>query len=313
MHALVRGQSLGWVRASSLSPTYRHNASCKSKYVAPCASAIFNLRYNLKLPQVRVVTRPATHSLTRQVVDNALAYQAVVTVHLIRMCTSRETWKLLLMQGAVGQSYCLHEQRIVQCYLPRRAARSISPIFLSQPFVNHKSITPCSAEEMDSENHQEVRPTTVSQKAQKNGGHAPLPDVVKTYDTRGGWTLHRLTSATEFLCIRCNKQKKAKLVATQNSEWDSLCCNGCYGQHLSTAWWGLLLSTAIYMHTSSKESQPLHLRKSFGSILSIHARDIRTCGITHENCWLDRYGGLWWGEVKSKGAINWLMHVNLWQ
>jgi hypothetical protein len=142
---------------------------------------------------------------------------------------------LFLMQGAVGQSDGLHEQRIVQCYLLDRAARFISPIFISQRFVNHKSITPCSAEEMDSENQQDVRLTTVSQKAQKNGEYTPLPEVVKTYDPRGGWTLHRLASATRFLCIRCNEQKKAKLVATQNSEWDSLYCNGCYGQHISTA------------------------------------------------------------------------------
>jgi hypothetical protein len=151
------------------------------------------------------------------------------------MCTSCETPKVLLMQGAVGQSDCLYEQRIVQYHLLRHAARSISPAFILQRFVNHKFITPCSTEKMDSENHQEVRPTTVSQKAQKNGEHAPLEEVVQTYDTRGGWTLHRLTSATGFSCIRCNKQKKAKLVATQNSEWNSLCCNGCYGQHLQTA------------------------------------------------------------------------------
>jgi hypothetical protein len=84
---------------------------------------------------------------------------------------------------------------------------------------------------MDSENHQELKPTAVSQKAQNDGEHAPLAQVVQTYDIRGGWTLHRLASATGFLCSRCNKQKKAKLVATQDSVWDSLCC---YGQHLST-------------------------------------------------------------------------------
>jgi hypothetical protein len=92
-----------------------------------------------------------------------------------------------------------------------------------------------SVEEMDSGNHQKLNPTTDSQKAQTNSEHAPLAEVVQTYDTRGGWTLHRLASATGFLCARCDKQKKAKLVATQNSAWDSLCCNGCYGQHLSTA------------------------------------------------------------------------------
>ncbi|KAF9728464.1 hypothetical protein PMIN01_13597 [Paraphaeosphaeria minitans] len=88
---------------------------------------------------------------------------------------------------------------------------------------------------MDSESHQEVGPTADSQQAQQNGEPALLRKVVKTYDTRGGWTLHRLASATEFSCVCCKRQKRAKLMATQSGVWDSLCCNGCYGQHLSTA------------------------------------------------------------------------------
>jgi hypothetical protein len=89
------------------------------------------------------------HDFTRHVVDSALAYQAVVTsylISLIGMCTSCKTSKLLLMQGAVYQSDCLRTLRIVQCYLLRCAVRSISSIFISQRFINHKSITPCSAE-----------------------------------------------------------------------------------------------------------------------------------------------------------------------
>ncbi|PQE12168.1 hypothetical protein CJF31_00000332 [Rutstroemia sp. NJR-2017a BVV2] len=45
--------------------------------------------------------------------------------------------------------------------------------------------------------------------------------------------LHRLSSATRFLCGRCNKEKTAKLVATYRNQWNDLRCNGCYGKLLS--------------------------------------------------------------------------------
>jgi hypothetical protein len=62
-------------------------------------------------------------------------------------------------------------------------------------------------------------------------------EVVKDYDPRGEWTLHRLASATNFTCGRCTRDKKAKLVATRNNQWDDICCNGCYGKLLSTEWY----------------------------------------------------------------------------
>lgn len=58
-------------------------------------------------------------------------------------------------------------------------------------------------------------------------------EIEKHYEPRGDWTLHRLVSATRFICSQCNKEKKAKLVATKHKAWDELCCNACYGQHLS--------------------------------------------------------------------------------
>lgn len=62
----------------------------------------------------------------------------------------------------------------------------------------------------------------------------PKPfEVVKRYDPRCGWTLNRLASSTGFLCHRCKKQKKAKLIAVQHNRWDKLCCNACYGLLLS--------------------------------------------------------------------------------
>ncbi|OAL42703.1 hypothetical protein IQ07DRAFT_650754 [Pyrenochaeta sp. DS3sAY3a] len=61
----------------------------------------------------------------------------------------------------------------------------------------------------------------------------PASEVLKRYPPRGQWTLHRLASAVEFLCLQCYKQKKAKLIATRHKQWDDLCCNACYGQILS--------------------------------------------------------------------------------
>ncbi|TVY58788.1 hypothetical protein LCER1_G000562 [Lachnellula cervina] len=58
-------------------------------------------------------------------------------------------------------------------------------------------------------------------------------EVIKVYDPKGELTLHRLSSATAFTCGRCNKEKKAKLVATYNNQWNDLRCNGCYGKLLS--------------------------------------------------------------------------------
>ena len=57
--------------------------------------------------------------------------------------------------------------------------------------------------------------------------------VTKQYKPHGEWTLHRREAATEFFCGKCRKQKKAKLMATRNGNWDDLCCNGCYGEILA--------------------------------------------------------------------------------
>jgi hypothetical protein len=57
--------------------------------------------------------------------------------------------------------------------------------------------------------------------------------VVSVYESKREMTLHRLSSATTFLCGRCNREKKAKLVATYRKKWSDLRCNGCYGKLLS--------------------------------------------------------------------------------
>ena len=58
---------------------------------------------------------------------------------------------------------------------------------------------------------------------------------LKDYKSQGELTLHRLSSPIVFTCGRCNKEKKAKFIATYRGQWDDLRCNGCYGQLLSNA------------------------------------------------------------------------------
>ncbi|KAH7371720.1 hypothetical protein BKA66DRAFT_182046 [Pyrenochaeta sp. MPI-SDFR-AT-0127] len=84
------------------------------------------------------------------------------------------------------------------------------------------------------ESTQKSKATADVQGAQRHSEATPPLEVVKQYNTRGGWTLHRLATATGFLCNCCSKEKKAKLVATRDGLWDKLCCNACYGQLLST-------------------------------------------------------------------------------
>ncbi|KAF2016872.1 hypothetical protein BU24DRAFT_419922 [Aaosphaeria arxii CBS 175.79] len=77
-----------------------------------------------------------------------------------------------------------------------------------------------------------IMSTTPSQPSDPSSPPCP---VVKKFAPRSGYTLHRLTSATPFVCSRCNNAKKAKLVALAAHEgrWDQLCCNACYGELLS--------------------------------------------------------------------------------
>lgn len=41
--------------------------------------------------------------------------------------------------------------------------------------------------------------------------------------------MKRLTLAENFFCVRCEKNKKAKLRAILKDEKDKVICNGCYG------------------------------------------------------------------------------------
>ncbi|KAL2818991.1 hypothetical protein BDW59DRAFT_151731 [Aspergillus cavernicola] len=59
-------------------------------------------------------------------------------------------------------------------------------------------------------------------------------DIQKTFQQRGSLQQYRLSKATDFYCSRCNQNKKAKLVATIEGDWDRLLCNGCYGYLLAS-------------------------------------------------------------------------------
>ncbi|HEX5512438.1 MAG TPA: hypothetical protein VFX41_12045 [Actinomycetales bacterium] len=58
---------------------------------------------------------------------------------------------------------------------------------------------------------------------------APPAAVVKTMAPRGPLQQYRVATATPFTCARCGAGKKSKLLTTVSADWDSLLCNGCYG------------------------------------------------------------------------------------
>jgi hypothetical protein len=57
----------------------------------------------------------------------------------------------------------------------------------------------------------------------------PPEKIVKEFPKEGDLQLFRLEKLHEFHCVRCQAQKKAKLVAVQGGDWSKLLCNGCYG------------------------------------------------------------------------------------
>ncbi|KAJ6259165.1 hypothetical protein Dda_6063 [Drechslerella dactyloides] len=63
----------------------------------------------------------------------------------------------------------------------------------------------------------------------------PPPDlnIIKTFQAKGLLQQYRLAAPLAFKCDRCLQDKKAKLITAYGGQWDSLWCNGCYGNHLS--------------------------------------------------------------------------------
>lgn len=61
----------------------------------------------------------------------------------------------------------------------------------------------------------------------------PPEKIAKEFPREGDLQLFRLEKLHEFLCVRCQKQKKSKMVVVQDGDWSKLLCNGCYGLALS--------------------------------------------------------------------------------
>jgi len=57
----------------------------------------------------------------------------------------------------------------------------------------------------------------------------PPEKIVKEFPRQGDLQLFRLEKLHQFQCVRCQGQKRSKLVAVQGGDWSKLLCNGCYG------------------------------------------------------------------------------------
>jgi hypothetical protein len=58
----------------------------------------------------------------------------------------------------------------------------------------------------------------------------PLPGkIIKEFSKAGDLQLFRLETLHEFQCLRCQAQKKSKLVAVPGGDWSKPLCNGCCG------------------------------------------------------------------------------------
>jgi hypothetical protein len=61
----------------------------------------------------------------------------------------------------------------------------------------------------------------------------PPGNIIKEFPKAGDLQLFRLETLHEFQCLRCQAQKKSKLVAVPGGDWSKLLCNGCYGLLMS--------------------------------------------------------------------------------
>ena len=61
----------------------------------------------------------------------------------------------------------------------------------------------------------------------------PRYSVVKTYPPRGSIQQFRLAEVCAFICFRCGREKKSRLVTTFGGDWNRLLCNACCGTLLS--------------------------------------------------------------------------------
>jgi hypothetical protein len=61
----------------------------------------------------------------------------------------------------------------------------------------------------------------------------PPGNIIKEFPKAGDLQLFRLETLHEFQCLRCQAQKKSKLVTVPGDDWSKLLCNGCYGLLMS--------------------------------------------------------------------------------
>ncbi|MBX2905771.1 MAG: hypothetical protein KF744_07030 [Taibaiella sp.] len=61
----------------------------------------------------------------------------------------------------------------------------------------------------------------------------PLEKITKEYPVRGPLKQFRFEKSISFSCFRCAQTKVSKLITINNSDWNQMLCNGCYGRLLS--------------------------------------------------------------------------------
>src|SRR6516162_534215 len=62
----------------------------------------------------------------------------------------------------------------------------------------------------------------------------PVPcPLTKVYPSRGPIQQFRFADASSFICFRCERAKKSKLIAIYSQDWSKCLCNGCYHHLLS--------------------------------------------------------------------------------
>jgi len=99
----------------------------------------------------------------------------------------------------------------------------ISTAKTEQEFIllsNYKNLQPMWAEENIA-------------KSNKLGFHGVTSSISTKYAERGQLQQYRYGNSVEFVCDKCSKKKKSKLIVVIDDDWERIMCNGCYGNTLS--------------------------------------------------------------------------------
>ena len=70
-------------------------------------------------------------------------------------------------------------------------------------------------------------------KSNKLGFHGVTSLISTKYAERGQLQQYRYGNSVEFVCDKCSKKKKSKLIVVVDDDWGRIMCNGCYGNTLS--------------------------------------------------------------------------------